>query len=65
MVGKFSTSILNLHPLSKKHIYPSYSLPDATDAPDSKNIMVKRSKKNDVAKGNRHQIAAASRKLSR
>lgn len=45
------------------HIYPSYSLPDETDAPDSRNILVKRSKKNDVAKGNRHQIAAANRKL--
>ena len=27
------------------HIYPSYSLPDEADAPDSKNILVKRSKK--------------------
>ena len=46
------------------YIYPSYCLPDEADAPDSKNILVKRSKKNDVAKGNRHQIAVANRKLS-
>lgn len=65
MVGKFSTSVLNIQLLTKMHIYPSYSLPDETDAPASKNIMVKRSKKNDVVKGNRHQIAAVSRKLSR
>lgn len=45
------------------HIYPSYSLPDETDAPDSRNILFKQSQKNDVAKDNRHQIAAASRKL--
>lgn len=63
MIGKFSSSALNHQPRTKMHIYPSYSLPDETDAPDSKNILVKRSKKNDVAKGNHHQIAAASRKL--
>ncbi len=45
------------------YIYPSYSLPDEADAHDSKNILVKRSKKNDAAKGNRHQIIAANRKL--
>lgn len=64
MVGKFSTSVLNIQLLTKMYIYPSYSLPDEADAHDSKNILVKRSKKNDAAKGNRHQIAAASRKLS-
>lgn len=63
MIGKFSTSVLNIQLLTEMYIYPSYCLPDETDAPDSKNILVKRSKKNDVAKGNRHQIAAASRKL--
>lgn len=63
MIGKISTSVLNIQLLTKMYIYPSYCLPDETDAPDSKNILVKRSKKNDVAKGNRHQIAAASRKL--
>lgn len=63
MIGKFSTSVLNIQLLTKMYICPSYCLPDEADAPDSKNIIVKRSKKNDVAKGNRHQIAAASRKL--
>ncbi|MFQ9996171.1 MAG: hypothetical protein ACLRV7_03755 [Hoylesella buccalis] len=46
------------------HIYPPYSLPEETDAPDSKNILVKRSKKDDAAKGECYQIAAASRKLN-
>lgn len=63
MIGKFSTSVLNIQLLTKMYIYPSYCLPDEADAPDSKNILVKRSKKNDVAKGNRHQIAAVNRKL--
>lgn len=63
MVGKFSTSGLNHQPRTKMHLYSSYSLPDETDAPDSRNIPFKQSKKNDVAKDNRHQIAAASRKL--
>ena len=65
MVGKFSTSVLNIQLLTKMYRYPSYCLPDEADAPDSRNILFKRSKKNDVAKDNRHQIAAASRKLSR
>ena len=64
MVGKFSTSVLNIQLLTKMYIYLSYSLPDETDAPDSKNIMVKRSKKNDAAKGSRYQIATANRKLN-
>ncbi len=51
MVGKFSTSVLNHQPRTKMHIYPSYSLPDATDAPDSRNILVKQRQKNDAAKG--------------
>lgn len=45
MVGKFSTSVLNIQLLTKMYIYPSYSLPDEADAHDSKNILVKRSKK--------------------
>ena len=64
MVGKFFTSVLNIQLLTKIYIYPSFCLPDEADAPDSRNILVKRSKKNDVAKGSRHQIAAASRKLN-
>lgn len=64
MVGKFSTSVLNIQLPTKMHIYPSYCLPDEADAPDSKNILVKRSKKNDAAKGECYQITAASRKLS-
>lgn len=63
MVGKFSTSGLNHQPRTKMHIYPSHSLPDETDAPDSKNILVKRSKKNDAAKGDCHQLVAVNRKL--
>lgn len=63
MVGKFSTSVLNIQLLTKMYIYPSYCLPDATDAPDSRNILVKQRQKNDAAKGNRHQIIAANRKL--
>lgn len=65
MVGKFSTSVLNIQLLTKMYIYPSYCLPDEADAPDSKNILVKQRQKNDAAKSSRHQIAAASRKLSR
>lgn len=64
MVGKFSTSVLNHQPRTKMHIYPSYSLPEATDAPDSRNILVKQRQKNDAAKSSRYQIAAASRKLN-
>ena len=63
MVGKFSTSVLNIQLLTKMYIYPSYCLPDEADAPDSKNIMVKRSKNNDVAKGNCDQLMAVNRKL--
>ena len=47
------------------YIYPSYCLPDEADAHDSKNILVKRSKKNDAAKGDCHQLVAVNRKLSR
>lgn len=65
MVGKFSTSVLNIQLLTKMYIYPSYSLPDEADAHDSKNILVKRSKKNDVAKGDCHQLVAVNRKLDR
>lgn len=65
MVGKFSTSVLNIQLLTKMYIYPSYSLPDEADAHDSKNILVKRSKKNDAAKGDCHQLVAVNRKLSR
>lgn len=63
MVGKFSTSVLNIQLLTKMYIYPSYCLPDETDAPDSKNIMVKRSKNNNAAKGDCHQLVAVNRKL--
>ncbi len=64
MVGKFSTSVLNIQLLTKMYIYPSYCLPDETDAPDSRNILVKQRQKNDAAKSSRYQIAAASRKLN-
>ncbi len=65
MVGKFSTSGLNIQLLTKMYIYPSFCLPDEADAPDCKNILVKRSKKSDAAKGDFHQLMAVNRKLSR
>lgn len=34
------------------YIYPSYCLPDEADAPDSKNILVKRRKKMMLRKAN-------------
>lgn len=65
MIGKFSTSVLNIQLLTKMYIYPSYCLPDEADAHDSKNILVKRSKNNNAAKGDFHQLMAVNRKLSR
>lgn len=63
MIGKFSTSVLNHQSRIKMHLYPSNILYKKAYASGSRDIMAKRSKKDDAAKGNRHQIAAWNRKL--
>ena len=64
MVGKFSTSVLNHQSRIKMHLYPSNILYKKAYASGSRDIMAKRSKKDDAAKDNPHQIAAVSRKLN-